>query len=313
MFLTAAFYCTLFATVASQSLEIGQVGSGNESPVILQLVSEQNMLQGTYLIGGKNSDLQIEFLAQIQGNRIVSFTSFYRVSTDYRTQVTTLRLPLKSLHHRKVKNIHQLILQSAYETEKVLRIQVENLPPLVKVESIYQDMANALAKATTQLGQSQLRFSVMYHTSIVASARRIIKGATDPDDICTVDPKYIYGDTLFMCLQDLLDLLGITQREFENRRSQFSQVQRDEQLPSIPEESNAHRHKREYHPCCSWPPSGRHWGCCANYGGRCYFALVECWMHDCVCQCCLDGHWSCLSGCIPESYCSATGSFRYSC
>jgi len=50
MFLNAAFYCTLFATMASQSLEIGEVGSGNEPPGILQLVSEQNMLQRTYLL-----------------------------------------------------------------------------------------------------------------------------------------------------------------------------------------------------------------------------------------------------------------------
>ena len=62
-------------------------------------------------------------------------------------------------------------------------------------------------------------------------------------------------------------------------------------LISIPEESNTNRHKREYHdyhPCCYWPPSGRHWGCCGNYGGRCYFAALECWLHDCVCQCCWD-------------------------
>ena len=311
MFLAAAFYYTLLATVASQSSEIDKVDSGNEPSGTLHLdpfVPEQNILRGAYLIGGEDSDLRIEFLARIYENEIVSFTSFYRVSTDYRTQVTTLRLPLKSLHRRKVKNIHELILQSANEAEKVLRILGENLPPLVKVESIYQDMANALAKATTQLGQSQLRFSVMYHTSIVASARRIIEGATDPDDICTVDPKYIHGNTLFMCFQDLLDLLGITQGEFENRRGQLSLIQQDQQHP---EENDEDRHKRAYHPCCRYPPSGRHWGCCGNYAGRCYLAYLECWLHDCVCQCCLDGHWSCFSGCRSESYCS-TG-FRYSC
>ena len=186
MFLSAAFYYTLLATVACQSLDIDQVGSGNEVNGILRLVSEQKMLKGAYLIDGEGSDLRTEFLAQIQENKIVSFTSFYRVSTDYRTQVTALQLPVKSLHRRKVKNIRELILQSAYETEKVLRIQVETIPPLVKVESIYQDMANALAKATTQLGQSQLRFSVMYHTSIVASARRIIHRG------CNRTRQYLY-------------------------------------------------------------------------------------------------------------------------
>ena len=310
----AVFCCALLATALSQPYpepdslenELVEISGDGASTGILELdplAPERNMLHGVYLVDGEESDLQIELIAQIRGNEIVSVTTFHKVSMGVSIKMTSLRIPLKDLHHRKIKNMRKRIIEAAYEAVEVLRAQAKHFPPLMEVEKTYQEMADALYKATDELGRSQLRFSIMYHSVIVGAARRIAEGATEPDDICTVDPKYTYGNSFFICVQDLMDMLGIPpERLYDEMKEQF-EPPGDSEIPEgkAPEPAE-HRQKRTYHPrCCRWPPTGKHWGCCGNYRGRCWLALDSCWRHDCACQCC--DRWYC-GACGREGYCS---------
>ena len=318
MFL-AVLCCTLLAVAAPQPAypeqdlpedELVEI-SEDDAPGILMLdplAPERNMLHGVYLIDGEESDLQLELLAQIQGNEIVSITTFHKESEDVSLKLTSLSIPLKDLHHRKISNMRKRILEAAREAVEVFQAQAEHFPSLMDVETTYQEMADALFKATDdlELDRSQLRFILMYHSCIVGSARRISEGATEPDNICAIDPKYTYGTGLFICTQDLFDILGVPPESTDLIERNPDKEQDDDETPE-----GGTRQKREYHPCCPpfrWPPSGRHWGCCSNYGGRCWFASIVCWYHDCLCQCC--GRWYCGWRCRRDSHC---GSGRIRC
>lgn len=114
----------------------------------------------------EDSDLQIEFPAQIQENKIVHSLPFTGC------QLTTIHrynpcAPLQSKEHSSVDSPVCLPMRQ----KKVLRIQVEYLPPLVKVESINQDMANSLAKATTQLGPIESTVLLCYVPHIYSGFR----------------------------------------------------------------------------------------------------------------------------------------------
>ncbi|MEG4904453.1 hypothetical protein [Microcoleus sp. F10-A1] len=45
--------------------------------------------------------------------------------------------------------------------------------------------------------------------------------------------------------------------------------------------------------------SGSSCGCCGNYSGTCWFASVNCLVHDFMCQTCRP-RWFCFSGCVPS-------------
>ncbi len=53
--------------------------------------------------------------------------------------------------------------------------------------------------------------------------------------------------------------------------------------------------------CAWWCPlgCGSDWGCCGNYSGCCFYASLECYIHDRMCGDCTP-RWFCFSGCVPD-------------
>ena len=246
--------------------------SGEESRLQVNVSKEE--IRGTYAIG---ENQRLEFYTKTEGKYIVSVTTFCNLTSDVRIQLTSLKLPATAIHERKIEHMLEKVLNAATVTATVF-LEEENLPPISDtIVKYYYQFADTLFKQTDELGSSQLRFSLMYHSAIMGSAKRITDGAQNPNDICSVSAQYYYGDRLFVCMQDLETAMS---------------------------EETSTREKRDYWPRNGGrPPSGRHWGCCGNYGGRCWLWSRLCWWHDCVCQCC--SRWYCGWACRREWWCGS--------
>ena len=246
--------------------------AGDDSRLQVNVSKEE--IRGTFAIG---ENRRLEFYTKMEGKYIVSVTTFCNLTSDVRIQLTSLKLPATAIHERKIEHMLEKVLNAATVTATVF-LEEENLPLISdSIVKYYYQFADTLFKQTDELGPSQLRFSLMYHSAIMGSAKRITDGAQNPNDICSVSAQYYYGDRLFVCMQDLETAMS---------------------------EETSTREKREYWPRNGGrPPSGRHWGCCGNYGGRCWLWGRLCWWHDCVCQCC--SRWYCGWACRRESWCGS--------
>ena len=247
----------------------------------LQVNVSKEEIRGTLAIGENQC---LEFYSKMEGNYIVSVTTFSNLTSGVRVQLTSLKLPaaVTAIHDRKNEHMLEKVLDAAAVTATVF-LEEEGLPPIsdIIVNSYYQ-FADALFKQTGELGSDQLRFSLMYHSAIMGSAKRITDGAQNPNDICSVSAQYYYGNRLFVCIQDLETLMS---------------------------EETSSRQKRIPWPRGRRPPTGEHWGCCGNYDETCRWWADWCWVHDCVCQCC--ERWHCGWACSRESWCY--GSSRRRC
>ena len=76
-----------------------------------------------------------------------------------------------------------------------------NLPD--NIIDLYEEMADHLFQCTVDLGNTQIRYSLMYFVSVVGSAQRICR---EEEDICSASPKYLYGENVFICLEDIMYL-----------------------------------------------------------------------------------------------------------
>ena len=269
---TAAIFSALVLFGAATAI-------GEESRLQLSALKEE--IRGTFAI---SDDQSLEFFAKIHGKHIVSITTFCNLTC---IQLTSLKLPVTALHDRKIMHMLEKVLNAAAVTATAF-LKSEGLPPISdNIVDYYYQFADALFKQTDKYGSSQLRFSLMYHSAIMGSAKRITDGAKKPSEICTVSAQYYYGNRLFVCIQDL-------------------ETSMSEETPALS------RQKREFWPRDgSPPPTGRHWGCCGNYAGRCRWSTDWCWKHDCVCQCCEPWHCGRGLGCRSEEWCD--GDSRYEC
>ena len=244
----------------------------------LQVNVSKEEIRGTLAIGENQC---LEFYSKMEGNYIVSVTTFSNLTSGVRVQLTSLKLPaaVTAIHDRKNEHMLEKVLDAATVTATVF-LEEENLPPISNsiVTYCYQ-FADVLFERTD--GPSQLRFSLMYHSAIMGCAKRITDGAQNPNDICSVSPRYYYGDGLFVCIQDLETAMS---------------------------EESSNRQKRANWPRGRRSPTGRHWGCCGNYGKRCRFWSNLCWWHDCICQCC--SRWYCGWACRRERWCNTRNRVR---
>ncbi len=152
------------------------------------------------------------------------------------------------------------------------------------------------------MGMSQLRFSIMYHETIVASAKRICNRA---ETICTASPKYVYGNGLFICEQDMEELFP---EQMEEARRKMMEVKKRKEVTT---EMSEARDKRWSLLCLLIPVcggmEGSDWGCCGNYDGCCLYCHKLCRVHDVVCTCCMEGSWFCGPDCQPDPWCNGSG------
>ena len=241
-------------------------------------VSNKNEIGGVF----ETSDLKIIFRAKNKNKEIHATTSIINPSDDASTISVHLSLP--DIEGRVVPNIEKLIVQRAVDL-----VESTNCKIPTNLNILHEELADKLYQCTKEMVMSQLRFSIMYLETVVASAQRICNGA---ESICTASPKYTYGEGLFICEEDLEELY----KELMNDDTEKEKTTRKEDHEMSPEKEGE-KVKRGI-----WCPgiTGRDHGCCGNYAGQCYYCSLGCYLHDRACTQCQ--YWHCGPACRPDEY-----------
>ena len=124
----------------------------------------------------------------------------------YLVEVTALKIPYK--YTIEVAHMRARVIHAAKTTAKVLKLS-QLLPATADdIAEALWNMAEGLGNKTADMGKSQVRFAVMYHSVIIQAALRIMNGAKQTKDICQASPDYEYAksSSLFICTQDLRDM-----------------------------------------------------------------------------------------------------------
>ena len=268
-------------------------------------------------VGRYITDWYLKFSVEIDDGKIVSVCSIHVPSEDHDVDLTTLQIPYANKYTRKIDDMSERVLTSAKAAVRVIE-NVKSLPSLEEIVDASWDMADSLKRKSTDLGDSQVRFAAMYHSTIISSALRISQGAAEKDDICYPSPAYsVYkGTALFVCAQDVIR----NETELANLMALYNaaikkSMKENDVTPtapgdSLPDGGEHGRHKRlawYLNPLITGAPlpiiRGSTWGCCGNYPGRCLYAHVVCLGHDAICTCCFS-RWFCFSGCKKDKWCS---------
>ncbi len=275
---------TILALPAHQDLAISMPRDGCD--IGLQ-VAGPTEVRGEF----EEGEWTISFHAVLREDVIYSTTTLKNASSDNEGLVTQLAFP--ATQERVIPQIEKLVVEAAAH---VVETTVCNIPD--GLNQIYEDLADRLYKCTKDLGQSQLRFSVMYHETIISSAKRMCSGA---ESICTPSPEYVYNNGLFICSEDLEEFYPEKMAEAKIKMEEIKQRGREEQALMAGEE----RGKRHSWWCSLWPLcgtlEGSDYGCCGNYGGCCWYCHPLCYVHDHICVCC--DFWHCGWACQEENGC----------
>lgn len=242
--------------------------------------STQHEMRGRY----EKNDWTMSFSISLNQNTISSSTTFHNTSSgEGSTDIQTI-LSLPNTHERQIPGMTKMIIDAAV---RVAQESDCNIPG--DISAYYQEFADALYKCTMGMGANQFRFSVMYHSTIIASASRLCAGA---ETVCTPSPKYEFGTGLFICGEDLEQLFPSEALEGK-QKMQSVQINAHHNTPN--------RERRYDDDCFWWGLEGGDVCCCGNYGGCCWYPNVLCCIHDTVCACC--DQWHCGWACQPESGC----------
>ena len=265
----------------------------NAKQGVLELdIHNEDKIQGTYYPAFNSSEFIVNFSIEVKDDKIVSLSEVVLIAEEgVVIPFTALNIPLTDKYNMIIENMYQRVLQAARDSLNLM-IYGSSFPNIEELEMAYENLANSLYKRLSQSEMNEVAFSIMYHSTIVHSVRRLSEGAVEDDEICTPSPDYVHGKRPFTCEQDLY---------------QAQLIDGQDKNPALPYGND--RNKRLYNPRGRRPPSGRHWGCCGNYAGRCRWRADWCWRHDCICQCC--DHWHCGPSCKSEYWCS--GNRRITC
>ena len=267
-------------------LTSGNTISATDAKCDLELhTADSNEVEGRY----ESGDWKISFSAILQNNTIYSSTVATSISVKDNFKLI-VRLSFVDSKNRTVPDIEKLVVGAAKELVETTQC---NIPR--RYNEVYEDLADKLNQCTMDLGLSQLRYSTMYHETIVASALRICSGA---GTICTPSLEYVYGNGMFICSEDLEELFP-TQVEAGRR-----EMEKIKQL-SLERHILAPRNKRWSADCLKYGClglEGSDWGCCGDYPGCCKFCNILCFVHDAICTCCT--WWWCGGPfCKPDRWC----------
>ena len=183
--------------------------------------------------------------------------------------------------------MYEIILQAARDTAD--NIRETNFPfEMNRLSAIYREIANLFDEKIRKKSRNQFYYSLLYHSTIVGSAIRILEGATNESEMCSPFVKYQLGYTPFVCEQDLMLLISD-----QNENKQDNPV----------EGQALDRSKRA---CRPWGPYPWHRprDCCGtiyNYFIPCHRNHYLCCWHYCICQCC--DYWYCGWTCRAEYNC----------
>lgn len=237
-------------------------------------VSNENKISGVF----EAAALRINFQAIKESKTIHAKTTTVNPSDSDSKVSVDLSLP--DTEGRIVPTIEKLIVQHALDLVETTDCQIP-----ANLNILHEELADKLYQCTTEMGMSQLRFSIMYLETVVASAQRLCNGA---ESICTASHKYTYGEGLFMCEEDLEELYPELTIDHDGK------VEADNKVDKEP--TKKEKVKRGFD-CPGL--SGSDHGCCGNYDGPCYFCSNFCLWHDRVCTQC--EHWHCGPACVPDS------------
>ena len=243
--------------------------------------ADSNEVRGRY----ESNGWKISFNASLQSDTIHSTTVATNTSDD--DFELTIRLSFEDSKDRTVPGIEELVVEAAKELVEATQCSIPE-----KSNEVYEDLADKLNQCTMELGSTQLRFSIMYHETVVASALRICSGA---ETVCTPSPKYVYGNGMFICLEDLEELFP---NQMESGGTELEKMKQESLTP-------ASRNKRWSYYCLQHYScgglEGGDWGCCGNYYGCCTLCHAACLAHDAACTCC--SYWWCGWQCRPDWWC----------
>jgi hypothetical protein len=169
---------------------------------------EKNRLSGAFYPNGNSSKWYIAFSVQADEFNIVSQSDIFFAPKVLIIPFIHLKLPTRYKSNGpgmlSLSNMRQAIVRSARDSYKVYKASKTRLP-IDKLFKAYEDFVVKLFKAISHEDNEiiDIALSLMYHSAIVTSVRRITEGAVSDDDICQEPPNHTYGDNLFVCSQEL--------------------------------------------------------------------------------------------------------------
>ena len=129
---------------------------------------------------------------------IKSTVTTKNLRTGETIELTTLTLP-KTIR-RVIPGMRNAIVAAAANTSRMLAGHAGAV--CANVAELYAQLPDLLYSQTNELGRSQVRYSTMYHTSILNAAQRQQHNASS---VCTTSPEHELGIAMFMCQEDLAE------------------------------------------------------------------------------------------------------------
>ncbi len=235
-------------------------------PLAELVLDPERRVSATFTSNG----LVLELRAELRDDQVIS-----SVSVDGGRIVTSLAI-LEG--DRIVPSLDGLVIEAGrVATEQLAAADVATGARRVALIAAYDDMAQTLFEATPALGNTQLRYALMYHTSVVRTAYRLIDAEeAGVVNVCTPSLEYLYGVAAFRCSEDYAGAAAL--RDIIHPR---------DSEPNDPQFLT--------YPCAG--ARGSTLGCCGNYSGPCWYCNTTCLVHDILCLRC--DHWYCGWQCQP--------------
>ncbi len=257
-------------------------------------VADRNEISGQYSSEG----WMISFHALLKDGKIEAVTTFKKTTAvlkgDEEEYEFSINLSFQDLGGRVIPEIEKHTLVAARELVKATGCKFPD-----NVIEMYEEMADELYRCTTELGTIQIRYGIMYHVSVVGTAQRICYKKAS---ICTPSPKYLYGEGVFICLEDLLYFKEHGEPERSVRKHDEKDMISGKENHDSELNVRKHEEKRQLLGTILCPFHGRDICCCGSYDFICLYCHIGCCLHDIACWCCRS--WWCLWGCESEQGCS---------
>ena len=160
---------------------------------------DENGLEGIYRPTTNTSNYYFKFQVAIEKDTVVSSSEI--ILTEEVVPFISLKVPLLYKNKRVIDHMREKILLAARRTAALYN-QTANMPPFSELIASYNDLADEMNDAISDKKGSQVLYMIMYHSTIIGSAFRIVIGAQEDWEICEPSPRYTKGSGLFICQQD---------------------------------------------------------------------------------------------------------------
>lgn len=171
----------------------------DETPILHLDRADSDQISGNIHNGpSSDSGCSLDFHAEADSKYIRSVVSTKNVETGETIEITALTLPKTSW--RVIPGMRDAIVNAAKRTRQILTSAAQLI--CSNATQLYSQLPDLLLGKTEQLGKSPVRYSTMYHSSIVQAAQRL---QNNESNICTTSREHEYGVAMFMCQEDASD------------------------------------------------------------------------------------------------------------